>query len=62
MVRVDKKNYRKRMHYNRIAVIFCRTPSILYHNGIRLQLINQALFFNLRFSKEYQKFKFDSAR
>ena len=50
------------MHYNRIAVIFCWTAWILYHTGIRLQLINQALFFNLRLSTEYQKFKVDSAR
>ena len=56
------KNYGNTIHYNGIAVIFCGTVCILYHNGNRLRLINRGLLFNLKLSTEYQKFKVNSAR
>ena len=56
------RNYGNTIHYNGIAVIFCGTVCILYHNGNRLRLINRGLLFNLRLSTECQKFEGDSAR
>ena len=50
------------MHYNGIAVTFCRKVYILYHTGNRLTLINGVLLFNLRLSTEYEESKVDSPR
>lgn len=49
------------MHYNEIAVIFCGTACILFHNRNRLRLTNRVLLFNLRLSAKYQKIKVDNA-